>query len=103
MGPDQVQHVKVVTHSFWFEPNRIVVKSGVPVELKVKNSAFFVPHNFTCNAPEAGIEVHADVGMFGGSKTVRFTPTKPGEYRFSCHVGSHGKKKGMTGTLVVSG
>ncbi|TMB85961.1 MAG: hypothetical protein E6J45_14600 [Chloroflexi bacterium] len=41
-----------------------------------------------------------DLGMFRGSKTVRFTPTTPGEYHFYCHVGSHAKK-GMTGTLVV--
>lgn len=99
-GTDNVQHVRVTTHSFWFEPNRIVVKAGKPVELTVKNGAFFVPHNMTCTAPEADITVSADVGMFMGSKKVSFTPSTPGEYKFYCHVDAHGKK-GMTGTLVV--
>ena len=100
VGADSVQHVRVVAHSFWFEPNRIVVKAGKPVELRIKNAAFMVPHNLTCIAPEAGVEISQDLGMFRGAKTVRFTPTAPGEYHFSCHVGSHAKK-GMTGTLVV--
>lgn len=100
VGSDQIQRVKVIAHSFYFDPNRIVVKRGVPVELTVKNGAMFVPHNLSCEAQEAGIEVFADVGMFYGSKTVRFTPTQTGEFHFFCHVDGHAKK-GMTGTLVV--
>ena len=99
-GEDQVQRVTVTAHSFYFDPNRIVVRKGVPVELKVKNGAMFVPHDFSCMASEAGLEVDAPVGMFHGSKTVRFTPTTAGEFRFSGHVDGHAKK-GMTGTLVV--
>jgi plastocyanin len=102
IGSDRVQHVTLKTHSFYFEPNRIVVKQGIPVELTVKNGALFVPHAFSCVAQEAGFEVHQKVGMFRGSKTVRFTPTKPGEYPFHCGVDGHAKK-GMTGTLVVVG
>ena len=98
---DGVQHVRITTHSFWFEPNRIVVKRGVPVEIRAKNGAFFVPHNVTCVAPAAGIDVHANVGMFRGSSRARFTPTEPGEYPFFCGVDAHAKK-GMTGTLVVT-
>jgi plastocyanin len=99
-GADSVQHVRVVAHSFWFDPNRIVVKAGIPVELTFKNDAFMVPHNFTCTAPEADVTVSQDVGLLLGSKKIRFTPTTPGEYHFYCHVDSHAKK-GMTGTLVV--
>jgi plastocyanin len=95
-----VQHVRVVTHTFYFEPNRIVLKAGQPVELTVKNGSWFVPHNLTCNAAGAGIQVMADVGFFGGSRHTRFTPTKPGEYEFFCHEDSHAKK-GMKGTFVV--
>ena len=101
VSADSVQHVRVVAHSYWFEPNRVVVKAGVPVELTIKNAAFMVPHNFTCTEPEADVIVSKDLGMFRGSKTVRFTPTTPGEYEFYCHVGSHAKK-GMKGTLVVT-
>jgi plastocyanin len=99
-GSDGVQHVKINAHSYYFSPNRVVVKAGMPVELTIKNSAFGVPHNFTCFEKDAGIEVSEDLGMFHGEKVTKFTPTQPGEYEFFCHVGSHAKK-GMKGTLVV--
>ena len=99
-GADGVQRVRVVAHSYWFEPNRIVVKAGAPVELTVKNAAFGVPHNLTCFDKAAGIELSENLGLFRGQKVARFTPTKPGEYEFYCHVDSH-SKKGMKGTLVV--
>lgn len=100
VGTDQVQRLTVTTHSFYFDPNRIVVKRGIPVELSVKNGVLFVPHDFSCEAKDAGIEIDAPVGMFHGSKKVRFTPSKAGEYPFHCDVDGHAKK-GMMGTLVV--
>ena len=100
VGDDHVQRIRVTTHSFWFEPNRIVVKRGIPVELTIRNGAFFVPHDFSCEAKEAGIEVDQKVGMFHGSKIVRFTPTRAGEYPFHCDVDAHANK-GMMGALVV--
>ena len=100
--PDQVQHVTVTAHSYWFDPARIVVKRDVPVELTVHNAAWFVPHDFSCDAEEAGIHVDAPLGMFHGTKHVRFTPTRAGEYHFHCDVDHHAKK-GMTGTIVVTG
>jgi len=100
-GGDGVQRVKVTAHTWWFEPNRIVVKQGAPVELTIKNAALLVPHNFTCMEKGAGIEVSEDLGMLRGQKRVRFTPTRAGEYEFYCHVGSHAKK-GMKGVLVVN-
>ncbi|HEY2955258.1 MAG TPA: cupredoxin domain-containing protein [Candidatus Eisenbacteria bacterium] len=99
-GADGVQHVRIVAHSFYFSPNRVVVKAGTPVELTVKNAAFGVPHNLTCFEKDAGIELSENLGMFRGQKHVRFTAATPGEYEFYCHVGSHAKK-GMKGTLVV--
>jgi plastocyanin domain-containing protein len=99
-GTDRIQHVTIRTHSYYFDPNRVVVQKGVPVELTIRNAALFVPHNFSCDAPEAGIHVDAPLGMFFGSKRVRFTPTAAGEYPFHCHVDAHATK-GMTGTLVV--
>lgn len=99
-GADGVQRVRIEAHSYYFSPNRIVVKANLPVELTVKQSALFVPHNFTCIAPNAGVDVKRGLGMLRGSKHLRFIPTTPGEYPFFCAVGSHAKK-GMTGTLVV--
>ena len=101
IGSDRVQRVTITTHSFYFDPNRIVVKRGVPVELTVKNGALFVPHDFSCHAKEAGIEVDARLGIFHGSKHVRFTPTLAGKYMFHCDVDGHANK-GMMGTLVVA-
>lgn len=101
MGSDQVQRVTITTHSFYYEPNRILLRRGIPVELTVKNGAFFVPHDFSCDAREAGIDVDVRVGMFYGSKKVRFTPSKAGEYPFHCDVDAH-TMKGMTGAVVVT-
>ena len=98
--PQGVQRVTLETHSFYFEPNRIVVKANIPVELKVRNAAFLVPHNFTLQSKDGGLAVETDLSMFGGSHIVRFTPATPGEYRFFCDKDAH-EKKGMTGTLVV--
>jgi plastocyanin len=97
---DNVQRVAIVAHTYWFDPNRVVLKAGRPVELTVRNGAFMVPHNLTCFEKDAGIEVSANLGMLNGRKTVHFTPTRPGEYEFFCHVDSHAKH-GMKGTFVV--
>ena len=97
---DGVQRLTVTAHAFYFDPNRVIVQANLPVELKVKNHSMFVPHNFSCNEPGAGIEVDEGLGMFWDGETARFTPTAPGEYRFFCKVGGH-SKKGMTGTIVV--
>ena len=99
-GTDHVQRLTITTHTFYFDPNRLVVKRGIPVELTIKNGAFFVPHDFSCEAKEAGIDIDASVGMFHGSKRVRFTPTRAGEYHFHCDVDHHATK-GMMGMLVV--
>jgi len=99
-GADSVQHITVVAHSFWFDPNRVVVKRGIPVELTLKNGGMFVPHGFDCMAKDAGIELGVGAGMFRGSGMVKFTPTQAGEFEFHCGVDGHAKK-GMTGKLVV--
>jgi len=93
-----VQRVAVAMHSFYFEPNRIVVHAGRPVDLTIHNRSIFVPHNFSIQDPA----LQVDVDKWGlGAAHARFTAPAPGEYHFFCHVDSHGRKKGMTGTLVV--
>jgi plastocyanin len=93
-----VQRVAVDMHSYYFKPNRIVVHAGQPVELTVRNKSIFVPHNFSIH--DENLMVGVDKWGFG-SAHARFTAPKPGEYKFFCHVDAHGRKKGMTGTLVV--
>jgi plastocyanin len=102
VNQEGVQVVNVNVHSFYFDPNRITVEAGKPVELVLHFKPLIAPHNLTCEAPEAGIKIDKSIGIisFDHTKTVRVTPTKPGEYDFYCGVDSH-MKKGMTGTFVV--
>jgi len=99
-GSDGVQHVSVTAHAFYFNPNRVVVQANMPVELRIKNNSAFVPHNFSCAAPQSGFTIDEGLGMFWDGEIAKFTPTTPGEYPFFCKVDGH-SKKGMTGTLVV--
>ena len=97
-----VQVVDVDVHSYYFDPNRIAVDAGAPVELILHFKPLFTPHNMTCEAPDAGIRIDRSIGIisFNRTKHVRFTPMKTGEYGFYCAVGSHAQK-GMRGTIVV--
>jgi plastocyanin len=98
--PDGVQRVRITAHSFWFDPNRVVLKAGAPAEVRIKNGGPFIPHNLTCAAPQAGIHVDENLGLFWDGETARFTPTTPGEYAFYCDHDGHAKK-GMKGVFVV--
>ena len=102
VGADSVQRVEITAHSFFFEPSRVTVKAGVPVELTLHNASLVVPHNFTCDAAkDGGFSVEADLGMLKGGATLKFTPRKAGEFHFFCDKDHH-EGKGMTGTLVVT-
>jgi plastocyanin len=94
---DGVQRVDVDLHSFYFDPNRIIVRAGRPVELVLRNRSLFVPHNMTL--ADSTLSIDRNVWAPGAHR-VRFTPRVPGEYEFFCHVDRHAAK-GMKGTLVV--
>ncbi|HEY6009771.1 MAG TPA: cupredoxin domain-containing protein [Geobacteraceae bacterium] len=101
---DGVQRVEVVGGSYFFNPNHIVVKAGVPVELKVRKESGWVPHNLVVKAPEAGIEIDEPLDS-DKAKTIRFTPTKTGTYPMYCSkkllfFESH-REKGMEGMIEV--
>lgn len=103
IGTDGVQRVEIVGGSYFFDPNYVIVKVNVPVEIKVKKESGMVPHDFVLKAPEAGIDVRVDLGK--EPQTIRFTPTKAGEYPFYCakkllFFESH-REKGMKGILKV--
>ncbi len=57
VGNDGVQKVEIVAGSYYFDPEYISVKVGVPVELKIKKEAEITPHDFVINAPEAGMNI----------------------------------------------
>jgi len=94
---DGVQQVDIDLHSFYFDPNRIVVHAGRPVELVLRNRSILVPHNLTL--VDSTLSIDRNVWAPGAHR-VRFTPRVPGEYEFFCHVDHHAAK-GMRGTIVV--
>src|SRR3990172_2998868 len=98
---DGVQRVEVVGGEYYFDPNYIVVKVNIPVEVKVKKASGYVPHNIAVKATEAGIDFNVD--MKGEPKPVKFTPTKVGKYPMYCDkkllwFKSH-KDRGMEGMI----
>lgn len=101
--PDGVQRVEVLGGGYYFDPNVIVVKANVPVELLVRKEGGFTPHNIVLKAPEAGIDFAQDLST--EPQVIRFTPIKAGRYEFECTkklplFPSH-KERGMHGVLVV--
>lgn len=103
VGEDGVQRVEVVGGEYYFAPNHIVVRVNKPVELLVRKSGGFIPHNIIVKAPDAGIDFN--VGMPDEFRPIRFTPTKTGKYEMYCDKSflwfeTH-REKGMKGTIEV--
>jgi plastocyanin domain-containing protein len=100
---DGVQKIDVIVDSYSFDPDHIVVTANKPVELTLKSVTTLIPHNFTIDYPDAGLNVDEDI-PHGKDVKVTFTPTKPGNYEFYCDkkflFDSH-KDKGMKGVLEV--
>ncbi len=101
--PDGVQRVEILGGSYFFDPNYVIVKVNVPVELKFRKEPGMIPHDVVMKAPEAGIDFKVELKET--PEIVKFTPTKTGTYPFDCDkkllfFESH-KEKGMTGTLEV--
>ena len=104
VDPDGVQRVEVLAGSYFFNPNYVVVKVNVPVEMKITLESGVIPHDIALEAPEAGMNLKMDLSS-STPQVMRFTPTKTGEFTFSCtkkllFFESH-KDKGMFGTLEV--
>ncbi len=104
VGPDGVQHVEIIGGEYYFDPNYIVVKVNVPVELSVRKAKGYVPHDIVVKAPDAGIDFKVDLSD-KEAKTIKFTPTKTGKYEMECNkrflfFKSH-KERGMDGFIEV--
>jgi plastocyanin domain-containing protein len=100
---DGVQRVEVLAGEYFFDPNYIIVKVNVPVEIKIKKEPTIVPHSFVIKAPEAGMDIYESLSS--EPKVIKFTPTKVGKYPFYCDKKflfskSH-REKGMEGTFEV--
>jgi plastocyanin domain-containing protein len=100
---DGVQRIRVTSGSYFFKPERIVVKANVPVELLASRESGITPHNLVIRAPEAGVMVEEELGT--DPKKIAFTANTPGKYAFYCgkklpFVAGH-REKGMEGVLEV--
>jgi len=103
VGADGVQRAEVVGGGYYFDPNYIVVKVNVPVELKVRKASGYVPHDIVVKSPEAGINFSESLGS--EPKSIKFTPTAVGKYAMYCSkklpfAKSH-RDRGMEGTIEV--
>jgi plastocyanin len=100
---DGVQRVDVLGGEYFFDPNYIVVNVNKPVELKVKKTGGYTPHDIVVKAPDAGIDFSESLGK--DPKVIKFTPTKVGKYPMYCgkklpFVKSH-RERGMEGVIEV--
>lgn len=100
---DGIQRVEMIGGEYFFNPNIIIIKLNVPVEIKIKKEPGIVPHNLVIKEPSAGIDFNEPLST--EPKLIRFTPVETGEYLFYCDkkpplLRSH-KDKGMTGIFKV--
>lgn len=103
VGGDGVQHVEMLAGSYFFQPDHLVVKANVPVEILVRKEAGMVPHTFVLHIPEDGIGIDQEQGA--EAKPIRFTIHRAGRYEFYCRnrllfFESH-RAKGMQGIIEV--
>lgn len=103
VDPDGIQRVSVTGGEYYFDPEHIIVRVNVPVEMTVKKEGGFTPHNIVMEEPEAGMNFEEGMGTDG--RIIRFTPLKTGKFPFYCtkrflFFKSH-RDRGMEGTLEV--
>ena len=104
IAADGVQRVPMTAGGYYFDPNVVVVKVNVPVELDVRKTEGVVPHNIELKAPEAGIDFSEELSS-SEAKVIKFTPTRVGTFPFACthrfmFFKSHADR-GMHGVLEV--
>jgi len=100
---DGVQRVELSGGEYYYDPNYIVVKVNKPVELKIRKTGGFTPHDIVVKAPEAGIDFSESLGK--DPKIIKFTPSAIGKYPMYCSkklpfVKSH-RDRGMEGMIEV--
>lgn len=100
---DGVQRVEITGGSYYYEPETIIVKVGVTVELTYRKTPGITPHNLVIQAPEAGIAINEDMSV--SPKTVTFTPSGAGKFAIYCNKRflffKNHREKGMEAVLVV--
>ena len=100
---DGVQRIKIIAGSYFFNPDYVIVKVNIPVELTISKESGITPHNFVIKQPDAGIDIEESLSK--EPKTIKFTPNKVGKYPFYCSkkllfFKSH-RDRGMEGIIEV--
>jgi plastocyanin domain-containing protein len=98
-----IQRVSITGGEYYFDPEHIVVKVDIPVELTIRKDPSIVPHNIVINVPEGGMAIRESLSR--DPKVIVFTPTKVGKFPFVCDkkilfFRSH-DKRGMKGIIEV--
>jgi plastocyanin domain-containing protein len=98
---DGVQRIEILAGEYFFNPDYIIVKVNIPVEIKIKKEPSLVPHSFVI--PDAGLNINESLSS--EPKIIKFTPTKVGKHPFYCDkkllfFKSH-REKGMEGIIEV--
>ncbi len=103
LGDDGIQRLEIVAGSYFFEPNHIIVKLGIPVELSIKRESKVVHHNFVLKIEASGVDIEEKISTKG--TLIRFTPNVAGEFPFYCSLKllffKRHRDKGMEGVLEV--
>ncbi|MBI4709818.1 MAG: cupredoxin domain-containing protein [Nitrospirae bacterium] len=98
-----VQKADIIGGEYFFDPNYIIVKANVPVELTIKKTTGYVPHNIIIKGLDTLTEINANIDK--EPKVLKFTPRKIGKYPFYCDkkllfFKSH-QERGMEGIIEV--
>jgi len=79
------QKVKIDVTNSGYSPDKIQVKSGIPVELTIStNNVYSCASSFVFRSFGISVQLQPT-----DSKTFTFTPTKKGKYTFSCSMGMY--------------
>ena len=100
---DGIQKIEILGGGYFYNPNYIIVKKDIPVELIVKKETGIVPHNIVIKQPEVGMDIRES--MSTNQKVIKFTPNKTGKYPFYCDKKllffKNHREKGMEGIIEV--
>ncbi|MDN3520664.1 hypothetical protein [Halomonas ramblicola] len=103
LDPDGVQRLSMVGSNYRFQPDRLQVRVGVPVELEIRRSTRLTPHDLVIR--DARMRLDIEVDLRREARIVRFTPEVTGRVVFYCDerllfFPSH-RDRGMWGVLEV--
>lgn len=100
---DGIQRIKIVGGSYYFKPDHIVVRNGIPVQFKIVKDSLIVPHNLIIEKILDGKDISET--MSRDEKVISVTPSNSGIYNFYCDkklpfLKSH-RDRGMKGIIEV--